>query len=86
MVVVFGLGVIYGNHMNSYARGRATTQTRINWMTHDLLHEIMMDNTTYWQDSVMTSPEYKALDSIKGGDWEDFYYDAIARQELMFGW
>lgn len=32
------------------------------------------DDNDFWFDVFMNTPEYHKIDSINGGDWEDFYY------------
>ena len=32
------------------------------------------DDNDFWFDVFMETPEYQKIDSINGGDWEDFYY------------
>ena len=41
---------------------------------HDaLLHVVYSDDPDYWYDVLMETDQYYTLDSIRGGDWEDFY-------------
>ena len=49
------------------------TRTQINAAYADLLHKIYKDNPEYWNNDIMNCREYKQLDSLKEGDWEDFY-------------
>lgn len=58
-----------------YPDERAKAQTELHWRSIQLLHTIMMSDTTYWKEVIMNTPEYKALDLAKEGDWEDFYFD-----------
>lgn len=32
------------------------------------------DDNDFWFDVFMKTPEYQKIDSINGGDWEDFYH------------
>lgn len=38
-----------------------------------LLHMVYSDDPDYWYDVLMETDQYYTLDSIRGGDWEDFY-------------
>ena len=38
-----------------------------------LLHEVYSYNSDYWDDVLMETDQYYTLDSIRGGNWEDFY-------------
>ena len=38
-----------------------------------LLHVVYSDDPDYWYDVLMETDQYYTLDSIRGGDWEDFY-------------
>ena len=38
-----------------------------------LLHEVYSYNSDYWYDVLMETDQYYTLDSIRGGNWEDFY-------------
>ena len=38
-----------------------------------LLHVVYSDDPDYWYDVLMETDQYCTLDSIRGGDWEDFY-------------
>ena len=48
-------------------------RTELNAANADLLHLFYKQDTTYWNTVVVNTPEYKQLDSLKQGDWEDFY-------------
>ena len=38
-----------------------------------LLHEVYSYNSDDWDDVLMETDQYYTLDSIRGGNWEDFY-------------
>lgn len=40
----------------------------------ELLHLTYEDNLQYWENTVRYSKEYQVVDSLKQGDWEDFFY------------
>lgn len=48
-------------------------RTKINGAYAELLHKIYVDDKEYWNNTIIPSQEYKQLDSLKQGDWEDFY-------------
>ena len=48
-------------------------RTKINGAYAELLHTIYKSDTTYWKETIVSSKEYKELDSLRQGDWEDFY-------------
>lgn len=37
------------------------------------LHWYYLDNKDYWENVFKKTIEYHKIDSINGGDWEDFY-------------
>ena len=38
-----------------------------------LLHVVYSDDPDYWYDVLMETDQYCTLDSVREGDWEDFY-------------
>lgn len=46
------------------------------------------DDNDFWFESFMRTPEYRKIDTLNGGDWEDFYYYETPRLEsweLVYG-
>ena len=42
------------------------------------------DDNDFWFDSFMHTKEYAKIDSLNGGDWEDFYYYETPQLEDWF--
>lgn len=51
---------------------RAGIQTELHAACIDMLHLIYKENPEKWKEYQQTK-EYKRIDSLKQGDWEDFY-------------
>lgn len=65
---IFGKG--YGKYLQ---QDEIRERTEINGAYAELLHKIYVDDKEYWNNTIIPSQEYKQLDSLKQGDWEDFY-------------
>ena len=48
-------------------------EVRLAGATIDALHVLFRHDTAYWYDVFMETREYEVMDSIRNGDWEDFY-------------
>lgn len=67
--------VIVNNNQEKYIRAteeRASVQTEFYAACIDMLHLIYKENPEKWKEYQQTK-EYKRIDSLKQGDWEDFY-------------
>ena len=51
---------------------RAKVQTELHAACIDMLHLIYKENPEKWKEYQQTK-EYRVIDSLKQGDWEDFY-------------
>ena len=72
--IVCLLGFLFGKGYGKYLQQEEIRErTEINGAYAELLHKIYAKDTIYWNSTIIPSQEYKHLDSLKQGDWEDFY-------------
>lgn len=69
-ILSFLFGRRYGKDLQ---QNEIRERTEINGAYAELLHKIYAKDTIYWNNTIIPSQEYKQLDSLKQGDWEDFY-------------
>ena len=72
LLIVCFLGFIFGRGCGRQ-QNEIRERTEINGAYAELLHKIYVDDKEYWNNTIIPSQEYKQLDSLKQGDWEDFY-------------
>lgn len=75
-ILLFAVAIVIVNdNQAKYIRAteeRAGVQTELHAACIDMLHLIYKENPEKWKEYQQTK-EYKRIDSLKQGDWEDFY-------------
>ena len=64
------------NLKNNYNKQQEILNVRTKqfFAQEELLHSIWQNDSIYWNNVVIPTNEYKIIDSLRQGDWEDFYY------------
>lgn len=69
-----GTETIFYPHWYSTAEALNFEREYANALLEGLHRFYSNDDNDFWFDVFMQTPEYHKIDSLNGGDWEDFYY------------